>query len=146
MSARSASTRREGRSDRGAAAVEMALVTPLLFLIIFATIDFGRMIAAQITITQAAREGVRVWALGNGTATGPSASDVSNAVTSAASPLSGVSSSTTACTNGQVTRVTVTYTFRFITPVGAISSMFPGSPINASNKTLTATGAMECER
>lgn len=140
------SASRLARNDAGAAAVEFALVAPLLFLVIFATIDFGRMIADQIAITQAAREGVRVWALGNGTPTPPTTGQVQSAVSSAASPLSGVSSSTTACTNGQQTSVTATYTFSFVTPIGAISRLFPGTPISSGNVTLTATGAMECER
>src|SRR5215469_1466636 len=51
--------------DRGAAAIEFALLFPLLMLIVFGTIDFGRALNAQITLTQAAREGARLDALGN---------------------------------------------------------------------------------
>ncbi len=50
--------------DRGAAAIEFALLFPLLMLIVFGTIDFGRALNEQITLTQAAREGVRLDALG----------------------------------------------------------------------------------
>ncbi len=60
---RRASRRRHAR-DRGAAAVEFALLFPLLMLIVFGTIDFGRALNAQITLTQAAREGARLDALG----------------------------------------------------------------------------------
>ena len=49
--------------DRGAAAVEFALVLPVLLMIIFAIIDFGRMLNAQITVTEAAREGARATSL-----------------------------------------------------------------------------------
>ena len=56
--------------DRGAAAVEFALLLPLLVLLVFGMIDFGRAINAQITITQAAREGARVLALPGGTTVG----------------------------------------------------------------------------
>jgi Flp pilus assembly protein TadG len=41
--------------DRGAAAVEFALLLPLLLLLVFGIIDFGRALNAEITITQAAR-------------------------------------------------------------------------------------------
>ena len=50
--------------DRGAAAVEFALLFPVLLLIVFGIIDFGRALNAQITLTQAAREGARLAAVG----------------------------------------------------------------------------------
>jgi len=51
--------------DRGTAAVEFALIMPLLVLLIFAIVDLGRMLNAQIVLTEAAREGARATALGN---------------------------------------------------------------------------------
>src|SRR5215469_14940436 len=62
--------RGSANSERGAAAVEFALLLPLLVMLIFGMIDFGRAINAQITITQAAREGARVLALPGGTTAG----------------------------------------------------------------------------
>jgi len=50
--------------DRGSVAVEFALLLPVLLLLIFGVIDFGRAINDQITLTQAAREGARLAALG----------------------------------------------------------------------------------
>ena len=50
--------------DRGSVAVEFALLLPLLLLLVFGIIDFGRALNAQITLTQAAREGARLAALG----------------------------------------------------------------------------------
>jgi hypothetical protein len=52
------------RSDRGASAVEFALLLPVLLLLIFGIIDFGRILTAEIQLSQAAREGVRLQALG----------------------------------------------------------------------------------
>ena len=54
------------RRDAGASAVEMAIVLPLLALLVFGIIDFGRALNAQIQISQAAREGVRLAALAGG--------------------------------------------------------------------------------
>jgi Flp pilus assembly protein TadG len=50
----------------GAAAVEMALVLPILILLLGGIIDFGFAFNAQISLTHAAREGVRVEAIGVG--------------------------------------------------------------------------------
>jgi len=55
--------------DRGAAAVEMALVMPLLILMIMGIIDFGRIFNGEIQISQGAREGARIAALADGSAT-----------------------------------------------------------------------------
>ena len=51
--------RRRQRDDRGAAAVEFALVSIPLFLLLFGIIQFGWAFYSQITISQAAREGAR---------------------------------------------------------------------------------------
>lgn len=50
--------------EDGAAAVEFALVLPLLLLLVSAIIDFGRIYFEQSTLSGAAREGVRLVALG----------------------------------------------------------------------------------
>src|SRR5579859_1395033 len=84
--------RRPARSairDRGAAAVEFALLLPLLLLLIFGIIDFGRALNAQITLTQAAREGARMAALGE--------PNVASSTQAAATGLSPVTVSVTSC-------------------------------------------------
>jgi Flp pilus assembly protein TadG len=47
------------RSERGTAVVEFALVAPLLFLIVFGIIEFGRMLNAYNQLTQLAGQGAR---------------------------------------------------------------------------------------
>lgn len=49
--------------ERGAAVVEFALIVPLLLLLVFGIAEFGRAYYLQTTISNAAREGVRVMAL-----------------------------------------------------------------------------------
>lgn len=44
---------------RGVATVELALVAPLLFLLIFAIIEFGQVFYVQLVLTNASREGCR---------------------------------------------------------------------------------------
>src|ERR687884_1688648 len=47
------------RGDRGAAAVEFALVTPLLLVILFGIIDYGIWFADSISARQAVRDAAR---------------------------------------------------------------------------------------
>lgn len=51
------------KRERGAAAVEFALVVPLLLIMLFAIIDFGWVLTQQLSVTAAAREGARYLAI-----------------------------------------------------------------------------------
>lgn len=51
--------RRDTARERGAVAVEFALILPLLFLILFGTIEFGRVYSQYQVFQGAAREGGR---------------------------------------------------------------------------------------
>ncbi len=131
--------------DRGAAAVEFALLLPVLLLIVFGLIDFGRALNAQITLTQAAREGARLDALGQ------SAQAVVQRTITAATGLgltAGDVTETQACAPGAGPSadadVQVSYRFTFITPVAAISTLFGASAIGGP-VTMTARGVMPCE-
>lgn len=55
------------RRERAAAAVEMALVLPLLLLMLGGIVDFGRFFYTQNLVVNAAREGARTRALGYST-------------------------------------------------------------------------------
>jgi Flp pilus assembly protein TadG len=127
--------------DRGAVAVEFALLLPLLLLIVFGIVDFGRALNAQVTLTQAAREGARLVAL--------SQPNVVGRTQAAATGLSGVTVTVvTSCPAGAGpgvnATVRLTYSFSFVTPIGAIAAMFGGSSLG-SPLTLTAQGVMPCE-
>lgn len=50
---------RRSSNRRGVAAVELAVVAPLLVMILFGIIEFGRMIMVQQILTNASREGAR---------------------------------------------------------------------------------------
>lgn len=123
--------------DRGAAAVEFALVLPVLLLVLCGIVDFGRALHAQVVLTQAAREGARLAALG--------APDTVARTVDAAGALSGVEVGVTACPASLAAAdavATVTYQFTFATPVDAIADTFGGDigPI-----TLTGRGVMRCQ-
>jgi Flp pilus assembly protein TadG len=138
MRCRRSGDRRE--RDRGATAVEFALLLPLLLLIVFGIVDFGRALNAQITLTQAAREGARLAALGE--------ANVASGTQAAATGLNPVTVSVTACPAGAPPTanavVQVRYVFSFITPLGAIAGIIGGGGLGAPI-TLTAQGVMPCE-
>ena len=124
----------KGRQDeRGAAAVEFALVAPLLLLMVLGIAEFGQAYHIQTTISQAAREGVRVMALKNDPAG-------AIAATKAAAPsltLTNVTVTPASClTSGTTSAVNATVTVSY--PLVFISRMF------GSGKTLTGKGVMRC--
>lgn len=119
------------------------MVLPVLLLIVFGIIDFGRALNAQIELTGAAREGVRLAALGYTDAA------IQDRVVAAAPGLSGVAATVAAsCPPGAGptadAEVDVSYSFSFITPVGAIAGLFGGSGFGAPI-VLTAQGVLPCE-
>lgn len=118
------------RRDRGAAAVEFALVLPILLMLVIGIVEFGRAYYVQTTLSGAAREGVRVMALKD------DASAATSTVQSYAVDL-GVTSGQVAvspgsCTAGSNVTVTVTYPMTYLTG-------FFGSTL-----TLTGKGTMRC--
>ncbi len=104
------------RSERGAAAVEFALVLPLLLTLLFGMIDFGRAYNQQITLTQLAREGARLVSLGT--------TDYKARLLSAAPPSLGLQAAditgTTPCTlaSSAASDATVTISKAFTFVVG----------------------------
>lgn len=62
--------RRAARGDRGAAAVEFALISIPLMLIILAIIEFSFAFFWQTTVSEVARQGARYGAIQGGSATG----------------------------------------------------------------------------
>ena len=63
--------RRAPGRERGAAAVEFALVVPLLLVLVFGIISYGYMLSFRQSISQAAAEGARAAAVAPATADRP---------------------------------------------------------------------------
>jgi Flp pilus assembly protein TadG len=130
------------RRDRGAAAVEMALVLPILLLLVFGIIDFGRMLHTQIQLSEAAREGARAATIQNTSA----AATARVAAVLGTTPVTvTVDGAPTPCRNaapGSDARVKVDHTFTFVTPFAVLAGVFGGS--GSSTVSMTATGVMPC--
>lgn len=50
----------KGNGNKGASAVEMAIILPILVLMVFGAIDFGRLFHARLIMTNMAREGANL--------------------------------------------------------------------------------------
>lgn len=128
------------RNDRrGAALVEFAVVAPILFLLVFGMIEYGRMVMVQQIITNGAREGARLGVL-DGTSTG----DVTTAVNDylANASVSGANVTVTpsppsSAGYGEPVTVEVSVPFDQV-------SWLP-TPLFIGGKTLTATTVMRRE-
>jgi Flp pilus assembly protein TadG len=136
------SWKRPARGDDGVAAIEFAIILPVLLLILFAIIDMGRMLQQQIQLTEAAREGARLGAL-SGTTT-----DVKNKVQSIVGAgitltyPTGPALCTSASVAGSDSVVTVNRAFKPVTPLTSMIKRLSGTNVPAV--TLKATGVMAC--
>jgi Flp pilus assembly protein TadG len=127
---------RQRRHDqRGASAVEFALIVPLLIVLVLGIAEFGRAFQVQGSLSAAAREGVRVMALQNdpaaaraavrdaATSLDPEITDAQITITPASCPNTGGSTSV---------RLTISYSMPYLTD-------FFGDGVE-----LTGTGVMRC--
>ena len=136
--------------DRGAAAVEFALVMPLLVMILFGIVEFGWMFFVQAQVAAAARVGVRSYAINwntvaaqNNTAAQneAAAQNTAKAIAMSEVPVPGDVFSkviTSPCvTGGSQTTLTLTYKYHSLT--GLLDGI-----LASSNITLVGKGSMAC--
>ena len=114
--------------ERGAAAVEFALVVPILFAILFSIIDLGFAINRYAMVNSATREGVRAASLSS------TETEIESEVRAALSDISGditvkVTCETPAGTScgswnsaasGGVAVITTSYSHAWLTPMGKV--------------------------
>jgi Flp pilus assembly protein TadG len=121
--------------ERGAAAVEFALVVPLLLMLVLGIAEIGRIYNVQTTLSGAAREGVRVMALQNSVSTARTTTKAAAsrlALTDA--QITVLPSTCVASTATPVATATVTVTY----PLQLITKLF------GTSVTLTGKGVMRC--
>jgi Flp pilus assembly protein TadG len=116
------------RGERGAAAVEFALILPVLILLVLGLIEFSRVYNIQISLSNAAREGARTMAVENSLPIARSAApSISPAVSNAQ-----IAINPTTCTAGATVDVTISYNVSLMT--GFFGATLP----------LTGKGVMRC--
>lgn len=122
-------------SEEGAAAVEFAIILPLLVVLVMGIVEFSRAYGAKEALQHGAREGARVMALTNNSAAAKTAA------------VNGAIGLNPALTTGQVTTTScpVTPTPTSSTKVVATYPMSYKIPLWGSGTwTLSATGVMRC--
>lgn len=125
-------------AQSGAAAVEFALVLPVLLLLVFGIVDFSRAYNAHLALSGGAREGARVLALGTGDA------ETTTRDAAPSLPAADITVTTTACSNpGDPARVEASYEYSYLTPISGVLQFLGGSAL-ASPITITGIGVMRC--
>jgi Flp pilus assembly protein TadG len=120
------------RSERGAAAVEFALVLPVLILLVLGLIEFSRVYNIQISLSNAAREGARSMAILNNAGTAKNAAIAAAPSVTPAISTGQIAITPTTCTSGGNVSVTITYNVALMT--GFFGASLP----------LTGKGVMRC--
>lgn len=120
--------------ERGAAAVEFAIIMPVLLVLVLGIAEFGRAYNIQTTISEAAREGVRIMALQNDPSAARSTTKEAASTLGLTDSQITISPSTcvSSATSAAVATVKVTYPITFITN-------FFGPSV-----TVTGKGVMRC--
>ncbi len=116
--------------DQGAAIVEFALILPILILLVFGTIEFGRAYNAKVTLTHAAREGVRELAINRDPV---AAEDAAVFAASSTLQASNITVTQTFCNPGEPVELVVGYPLQYDIP------LFGSGTLN-----LTSKGVMRC--
>jgi Flp pilus assembly protein TadG len=109
-------------SERGAVAVEFALLAPVLILLVLGIMEFGRAYNAQVSLTNAAREGVRVMSIANDQSAARTAAKNAAVTLNPKLADANFTFSATSCTSGAQMSVTVKYTLSTLT---GIAGPFP---------------------
>jgi Flp pilus assembly protein TadG len=129
------------QKERGAIAVEMAVLLPLLLLVLVGTMEFGRVFNVQNSLTQAAREGARHAAIHYSDGT----MDVEGTALGAAPSLNGlgvtVAHNGDSCAPGANVEVTTSLDLASMT--GFLDISWFGAP-GVFPMALTGVGVMRC--
>jgi Flp pilus assembly protein TadG len=110
-------------SERGAVSVEFALLAPVLVLLLLGIMEFGRAYNAQVTLSSAAREGVRVMAIANSPAAARTAARNASAALNPGLADANITISPATCATGAQVTLTITYSLSTMTGIAGPFTM-----------------------
>lgn len=110
-------------SERGAVAVEFALLAPVLIMLLLGIMEFGRAYNAQVTLTNAAREGVRSMAINNSQLTARTSAKNAAAQMSPTLTDANINFSAANCAVGSQITVTISYSLSTMTRIAGPFAM-----------------------
>jgi len=128
-------------SERGQTLVEFALILPVMLILIFALVDFGRGFYTWLVVTNAAREGARVGA----TQQGPSAiqTRINDSISGLDSSLLSITLTNVQGARGTPVEVDLVYDFAFVTPLGDLIAFVSGGTL--TDPTISSHASMRLE-
>lgn len=141
------------KNDRGAVAVEFALIAPVLLLLMVLLADIGRLGYVQISLNSAAREAVRASSFGLTTL---EINSIANSAAGGAAEVASLESTSTVSMNlvrscsessslGRTTEVQISTNFQWVTPMDLFTNVVSGGSNDFNTAiTLTASGVMVC--
>jgi Flp pilus assembly protein TadG len=110
-------------SERGAVAVEFAILAPVLVMLLLGIMEFGRAYNAQASLSAAAREGVRVMAISNDQAAARTAAKNAGLTLKPALTDANISFGAATCTSGAQITITITYSLSTLTGIAGPFAM-----------------------
>lgn len=109
--------------ERGSVAVEFALLAPILIMLLFGIVEFGRAYNVQVSLTNAAREGVRAMAINDSQSVARSAARNSATQLSPALADADITFSAANCGIGTQMTVTIRYSLNTMTGIAGPFAM-----------------------
>jgi Flp pilus assembly protein TadG len=119
-------------TERGAAAVEFALIVPILLVLIFGIVEFSRLYNVQLSLSNAAREGARTMAVENNLALARSSIIAGAPSVNPAISAENITIAPATCIAGATVTVTISYSVSLLT--GLFGASLP----------LSSQGVMRC--
>jgi len=120
------------KGERGQAMVEFAMIVPIFLLLVFAIVDFGMGLYSWITVTNAAREGARIGAVGaDSTTITQRVRDTAGSLNNSNLTVTVQNASDQGGVSGSSVSVHVDYQYHLITPVGNILHLVSGGNIGS---------------
>jgi Flp pilus assembly protein TadG len=110
-------------SERGAVAVEFALLAPVLVMLLLGIMEFGRAYNVQMSLTNAAREGVREMVINNNQASARTSARNAAMQISPALTDANITFSAASCAVGSQMTVTISYSLSTLTGIAGPFAM-----------------------